>query len=369
MTKAQIKRLTRPPSAFCRLRQLVVSGVHNMVSRVANLLLPAGLDGLVQRPFAADEWKLSSVKAKRIVFVASTGGHLTQLVRLSDTLVIHPDSVWVTFDSEQSRSLLKGRNILRVSYVRPRDYFGVFRTFLYTFRRLRKVQFDACISTGAAVALGVLPWARLRGIPCIYVESVSRADGPSFTGHLVEKLRLAHTFTQHREWTGKRWPLHASVLSAFKTVERQSSKPPGSPLKVFVSLGTIKPYRFDSIVDALLRSGVVNDQTIWQLGETARAGLPGRSYGVLPTDVFEGYSKAADVVITHAGVGNILNLLEMGIHPVVVPRRKERNEHVDNHQLQICRVLKSAQVAIVCEADSLTPAVFYAAARHKTAAR
>ena len=45
--------------------------------------------------------------------------------------------------------------------------------------------------------------------------------------------------------------------------------------------------------------------------------------------------RAADVVICHAGVGSIMQSLELGKVPVVIARLAEHGEHVDDHQLQI----------------------------------
>jgi UDP-N-acetylglucosamine--N-acetylmuramyl-(pentapeptide) pyrophosphoryl-undecaprenol N-acetylglucosamine transferase len=278
----------------------------------------------------------------------------------------HPDSLWLTFESEQSRSLLAGRRVTYVPYVSPRGYLGVLRTLLTVVRELRGQDFDRCVSTGAAVALGVLPWARMRGIPSVYIESVARTDGPSLTGRLVRALRLATTYTQHPQWEGRGWHRHASVLSSYSPRPRTDAAENGRPLKVFVTVGTIHPYRFDSLVDALLDSGAVNDETVWQLGSTARTGLPGTVHELVDPAAFERYCRSADVVVTHGGVGNIMTILDLGIHPVVVPRRAHRTEHVDDHQIQICRLVEEAGIGTVCEAESLTREILTAASRTAT---
>jgi UDP-N-acetylglucosamine transferase subunit ALG13 len=48
-----------------------------------------------------------------------------------------------------------------------------------------------------------------------------------------------------------------------------------------------------------------------------------------------------------------MHLLEMGLFPVVVPRRAKRNEHVDDHQAQIAGLLSSRAISMVTEADEL----------------
>ena len=60
--------------------------------------------------------------AGKVLFVASTGGHLTELHHLAPAMRPGSDSIWVTFDSEQSRSLLRDAAVRFVPYVRPRGY-------------------------------------------------------------------------------------------------------------------------------------------------------------------------------------------------------------------------------------------------------
>lgn len=303
----------------------------------------------------------------KYLFVASTGGHLAQLVRMSADMDASADSLWITFESPQSLSLLEGRRVEFVPYVKPRDWAGVLRTMRTTRRILRREQFDLVVSTGAAIALGVFPVAAARRVPRRYIESVSRIDGPSMTGRIVHAARLAETFTQHPEWAHGRWRPFPSVLTQFAAVERPVAAE--RPLRLFVTLGTIRPYRFDALVDAVLDSGLANQETVWQLGETTRTDLPGRAETQIASAEFDSLAAGADVVITHAGVGTILALLEMGIHPVVVPRRTARGEHVDDHQAQIARLTGDLGVASSREVAELDADTIRAAASRATIPR
>ncbi|MGH2838039.1 MAG: glycosyltransferase, partial [Thermoleophilaceae bacterium] len=49
--------------------------------------------------------------------------------------------------------------------------------------------------------------------------------------------------------------------------------------------------------------------------------------------------RAADAVITHAGVGSILTCLRLGRTPLVVPRQSSFGEHVDDHQVELTQAL------------------------------
>jgi UDP-N-acetylglucosamine transferase subunit ALG13 len=252
--------------------------------------------------------------------------------------------------------LLRGRRVTYVPYIASRDYSGVARALAPISRVLREEHFDEVVSTGAALALAAMGTAAVARVPRTYIESVSRVEGPSLTGRIIAAAHLADLYTQHAGWAGGRWKNHESVLSLFRSVPNPTPPVAGRPLRAFVTLGTIRPFRFDSVLDSLVASGSLSEESVWQVGVTDRRELPGRVVAQVGGDEFMEQARGADVVVTHAGVGTILALLEAGIHPVVVPRRKERREHVDDHQLQISRLVDRLGVATVVEADALTEA-------------
>lgn len=286
------------------------------------------------------------------LLIASTGGHLAQLVRWTQTIGAADDSLWVTFSSPQSESLLAGRRVLHVPYVAPRDYWGATKAFSRVMKEIdwRQERFSSAVSTGAAVALSGLAAARLHRVPCFYFESISRVNGPSLTGRILSLDPGIHTFCQYQSWSTGRWKYRPSLFEAYTSIPKAPIVHP----KLFVTLGTIHPYRFDALIDAIIETGMANAKTIWQLGCTERDDLPGRVSAQMSAPEFDACARQADVVITHSGVGTIMHLLEMGIHPVVVPRRAERNEHVDDHQAQIAGLLAANKIATVTEAPDLT---------------
>jgi UDP-N-acetylglucosamine transferase subunit ALG13 len=290
--------------------------------------------------------------AGKHLLVASTGGHLAQLVKWSRLIGSESDSLWVTFDTPQSQSLLEGRRVLTVPYVAPRDAFGTARAFM----RLRKEidwgkeSFTAAVTTGAAVGLAGLAAAQFHRIPSFYFESVSRVEGPSLTGKLASLSPMTKTFCQYQAWSNRRWQYRRSLFESYTRIPIPEHPEP----RLFITLGTIYPYRFDALVDAVLATGLANDNTVWQLGATERVGLPGIATAQMPAAEFAKCAHDADVVVTHAGVGTIMNLLDMGIFPVVVPRSASRSEHVDDHQAQIARLLKSRSIALVRTPEELT---------------
>lgn len=277
-------------------------------------------------------YTLDDLRDRRVLLVASTGGHLTQLRRLAPRLGIAPDSPWLTFDTPQSRSLLDGQDVHHVPYVRPRDWRGI----MVAAQRSREVAgtVDGAISTGAGLALAVLPSMALRGKLSVYIESISRVQGPSVSGRILSTLPRIGMYCQHAPWVRRPWKLGPSVLADYDTRPQVRHT---LPKRILVTLGTIRPYRFDRLVDTVLAYVRAHPDTevLWQLGVTSRNDLPGKVTTQLSADEFSQAIDWADIVVAHSGVGVALNIMDGGKVPVLLARRHDENEHVDDHQFQI----------------------------------
>jgi UDP-N-acetylglucosamine transferase subunit ALG13 len=63
---------------------------------------------------------------------------------------------------------------------------------------------------------------------------------------------------------------------------------------------------------------------------------------------------AADVVITHAGVGSIMLALAAGKRPIAAPRLHRFGEHVDDHQVEIAEAFtRAGKVTLFMPGDDL----------------
>lgn len=290
----------------------------------------------------------------RTLFVAATGGHLMQLTRLAPRIVTLGRPLWVTFDSPQSRSLLAGEDVLFVATTKPRDLRNVIGNLPAARRILEARNIVEVVSTGSAIALSFLPLARLRGLPCHYIESAARSDGPSITGRALRYTRGTQLYTQYQQWASPRWALAGSVFDEFRPCE------PLDPvnrreLKVLVTLGTLG-YRFDRLVDAIRSAARPGWEVLWQVGPNAYDELPGRIVEMLDAASFASACEWADVIVGHAGVGSALTALEAGRQPLLIPRRKEHGEHIDDHQRLITAELTQRTIAHTVDPEHLTPA-------------
>ena len=76
---------------------------------------------------------------------------------------------------------------------------------------------------------------------------------------------------------------------------------------------------------------------LWDLYDNIPKKVPKnfKNYKFISRKEFENNLLKARFVITHAGAGTLLQCFEKNIFPLVLPRRVEFKEHVNNHQLDI----------------------------------
>lgn len=304
--------------------------------------------------------------SSKLVLVASTGGHLWELRKLVPRLGATSDSLWITFDTPDSRSLLTGKRALFIPLIAPRDLSGTVSAVLPIRRALRTERFDGVVSTGAAVAVSAMVAAQGLVPDRLYVESVSRFRGPSLTGRLIAATRLARTVTQHDTWSDSRWPYVGSVL------EEYTPTTPSSPIRirrVLVTLGTIRAYGFRRLLDRLAEIIPDDVQVTWQVGSTPGDDLPGEVLQYVSAERLAAEVERADVVVTHGGIATVLGLFERGIYPVIVPRESAYGEHVDDHQTEAAEAFGTQGLAIARRVDELTWADLQAAAGRRIRGR
>ncbi|MDD0857184.1 hypothetical protein NHF46_04050 [Arthrobacter alpinus] len=224
----------------------------------------------VQSSKQAEELQQLCRPGDNVLWVASSGGHLAEAKKLHDMMLNEFTSTWLTFDNEQSRSLLAGARVETVDYVKPRGLVGMAKAGFTARRLLSSEKFDLVISTGAAVAVPFLIEAAARGIRTIYMESLTRTAGPSLTGKIAKFIPGVQTYCQYESWSDEKWQFAGSILDGWEVDHVSANADHDSPLLALVSLGTIRPYRFDRAVDSLKKVLAVTDQTTWQLGATTR---------------------------------------------------------------------------------------------------
>lgn len=290
----------------------------------------------------------------KTLLVAATGGHLEQLFRLRHRLEpACAETLWVTHDDPQSRSLLAAQDVRTVPYVPPRGYGQLARLAPEAWRILRAGKFDRIISTGAGIAIPFLSAGRLLRTECHYIESAARADAPSLTGRIVARIPGVNLYSQYERWADHRWLFRGSLFDSFEVAETA----PRGIRRVVVTLGTMRTYQFRRAVERLrevLPDVLEPDATVlWQVGVTDGAGLTGDVRSTVPNSELRERIAEADLVVAHSGIGSAITALELGKRPVLLPRRASLNEHVDDHQRLIAGELSRRDLAVHAEADEV----------------
>lgn len=142
-------------------------------------------------PSALDPSPLSSVLGgggqRRVLFVSSSGGHLSQLLQLRPWWIQH-ERQWVTFDLPDARSKLGGEELIPAHHPTTRNVKNLLRNLPLAFRVIRRFRPDVVVSNGAGVAVPFFAVARLRGIPTVYLEVYDRVDSRTLSGRLCAPL-------------------------------------------------------------------------------------------------------------------------------------------------------------------------------------
>lgn len=105
---------------------------------------------------------------------------------------------------------------------------------------------------------------------------------------------------------------------------------------IVVTVGTNET-PFDRLLEALTDPG--GEEMLVQHGPSHV-----RPPGALCVDYLDFDQLVAEIgrsraVVTHAGVGSIMVALSAGLRPIVMTRRSDRGEAVDDHQVPLARVM------------------------------
>jgi UDP-N-acetylglucosamine transferase subunit ALG13 len=125
---------------------------------------------------------------------------------------------------------------------------------------------------------------------------------------------------------------------------------------IFVTAGT-NEQAFDRLIRCA-RALPGPEPLFVQRGSSIEPPGRGRWVDFLDWDEMRGAMTEARVVVAHAGVGSILLANRCGKRPVVMPRRGDLGEAVDDHQVALARRLASLELVTVAEdAGALAQAV------------
>lgn len=256
---------------------------------------------------------------KKILAVASFGGHLAQLRRILGPLE-GCDIVWVsTYDQifENEDVHIKVQDFSRQNWYQSLS--AIFR-FLKIIKHVKPTHI---VSTGAAPGLAAIIAAKLMGIPSLWIDSMANIISMSLSGKIA-KYFATQWFTYKLQ----------DVFSYNKDGENQEGiiKEQLSYNNIFVTTGTQEPFdrliKYIDIWKEYNKGVVIYAQSI--KGEYVPHNF--QVTGLMTPTEYDAIFKDVDLIIGHAGMGTIIKALELGKPVIVFPREKAEGEHRSDHQ-------------------------------------
>jgi UDP-N-acetylglucosamine:LPS N-acetylglucosamine transferase len=108
------------------------------------------------------------------------------------------DRFWVTFDTEDARSLLRDERVYWCHHPTNRNAPNLVRNTFLAARVLRRERPELIVSTGAAVAVPFFYLGRAGGATNVFIEVFDRVDSATLTGRLIQPV-ADHILVQWRE--------------------------------------------------------------------------------------------------------------------------------------------------------------------------
>lgn len=118
---------------------------------------------------------------------------------------------------------------------------------------------------------------------------------------------------------------------------------------IFVTVGTHEQQfnRLIEYVDGLKKEGIITEEVIMQTGFSTYEPKYCTWKELYPYSEMIELVKKARIIITHGGPSSFIMPLQIGKTPVVVPRQKKYNEHVNDHQVEFCKAVDSRMGTII----------------------
>jgi len=115
---------------------------------------------------------------------------------------------------------------------------------------------------------------------------------------------------------------------------------------IFVTVGSQPFERLVMAVDELIERSIIKEKVFMQISNSKYIPKNAKWCKFVEPTQFNKLIKKANLIISHGGTGNIFTFLKFRKKIIIVPRLREYNEAIDDHQLQIANLLEKEKKAI-----------------------
>jgi len=134
---------------------------------------------------------------KKVMFISSVGGHLTQLLELKDMFKTY-QYVLITEKTDVTIDMKNTYNVKYLPYGSRNQKFSY--PFILLWSCIKSLYYfikynpDAIVTTGANTAAAMCCLGKIFGKQVIYIESFAKRTSPTITGKMIYKLHAYTTF-------------------------------------------------------------------------------------------------------------------------------------------------------------------------------
>lgn len=282
-----------------------------------------------------------------LLLAASAGGHLDLLLALAHEVVAGRDAVWITSDTSRGQALRATMPGVQLVPEYGRDLRAGARNVWRAARIIARHRPRTVVTSGAGLTVPLVVMARLTGSRVLYVETMARVSSPSKTARLLSRLA---------DRVMVQWPELAQVLPHAIVcrpllLENIPEGDRAAGAGTFVAVGTHEQGfgRLLDIVERAAADGIVPAPVFVQAGPSQRGSDYVEMVPYLSAQELQERMGAARVIVCHGGAGIISSALSAGRTPIVIPRRADLSEHVDDHQYQLARKLADWNAVVTVE--------------------
>lgn len=298
-------------------------------------------------------------KEKKVLVVASAGGHLTQAMcatSLCNNIALVSNKKNISND--------KIKRIYKIWDTQHNALIHLFNVFFALYVLLRERP-SVVFSTGGPIVLPFALLCKLLPIKFVFLDTLSRVVELSNTGKLVKKYNLYNEF--YCQWQEIAKKNNAKYIGKCfdilgeNSYELTSKKIDDNPI-VLVTVGT-NQYDFERLFTMLSAMPLYHDKRVKWVIQTAHNKLTqlpanGKIVEMISRDEMESLVKQSSLVISHCGIGSINLMLSYQKKVIFVPRVAKYNEFSDDHQLQIANEIGS-ELFTVNQPDTPMPEVTF----------
>lgn len=152
---------------------------------------------------------------KKVMAVASIGGHWIQLLRIARPMEEHYEIVYVS-THPKCATMVEGQKFFQTTDFSRSDAWKLIPSFFRAIITIRQEKPDAIITTGAAPGLVFLLAGKLLGRKTIWIDSIANTERLSASGRIASWF-ASQSYTQWEDLATGKIQYAGNVLGNFLT--------------------------------------------------------------------------------------------------------------------------------------------------------